>query len=123
MELGKYLERLPTGYLQTTEEEILAEDPIILISPEDDCALFFKIRDKVYSGHYLFKSKGRAALKSARYLLEKMFEEAEVIVGETPVSHKAARKLSLALGFKSYGEVWTPIENCELFILTRKDYE
>lgn len=123
MELGKYLERLPEGYLYTTEEEILQENPRIIVSPEDDCGLFFEILPKVFSGHYLFHSKGRKAVESARYILDEIFKEAEVVIGETPISNTAAKKLSLALGFKQYGEIWTPIENCELFILTRKDYE
>lgn len=121
--LKKYLDRLPEGYLYATEEEIMEEDPRIIVSPNDDCGLFFEIRPKVYSGHYLFRSKGKKAIESARYILDEIFKEAEVVIGETPISNTAARKLSLALGFKQYGEIWTPVENCELFILTRKDYE
>lgn len=123
VELKKYLDRLPEGYVQATEEELLSENPEIILSPEDDCGLFFEVRPKVYEGHYLFASKGKAAVSSAKYILNEMFKKAEVIIGETPISNLAARKLSLSLGFKSYGRVWTPIEDCELFILTRKEYE
>lgn len=93
---------------------------------KDDIALFNFETPYLYTGHYFFTSRGKAAKKKALEVLDgffSLFEQEVTIRGLTPVEHKAAKWMNRQLGFKSYGLVETaPNEFCELFVLTRKDF-
>jgi hypothetical protein len=79
----------------------------------------------VYSGHYFFKSRGKEALKTAKEILEQVFneEDVQVIRGFTPLKHLGARWMNKQLGFKSYGVVHTAVDICELVILTKQEWK
>lgn len=99
---------------------------IVLINAHGDMALFeYGIKDK-YSGHYFFKSRGRAAILAAKEFLDELFNTCyniHILTGLVPIKHLGARWLSRQLGFKSYGVI-TYIDNkhYEMFILTKKEF-
>lgn len=90
-----------------------------------DLSLFEKVSESLYEGHYFFESRGKEALRVAQEMLAYFIQkfEPQAIKGLTPLEHLGARWLSRKLGFKGYGVVQTPVGPCELFILTKKDWE
>jgi hypothetical protein len=100
---------------------------IVLENEHGDLALFeygFPTR-KLYSGHYFFKSRGRQALNAARDFLDEIFNSCyniSIVLGLTPVEHKAARWMSRQVGFKSHGVEELHNKEYELFILTKKEF-
>lgn len=87
--------------------------------------MFEKVAPSVFDGHYFFKVRGKNALDLAKKMLNKFVLEfsPKIIKGLTPLEHLGARWMSRQLGFKSYGVVQTPVGPCELFILTKEDWE
>lgn len=91
-----------------------------------DIALFQKDDTGVYYGHYFFFSRGKEALKTGKQFLEYFFtsyKKAQIIKGLTPLVHLGARWMNKMLGFKSYGLIKTPNDVCELYILTRQEWQ
>lgn len=86
-------------------------------------SLFERGSDGVYTGHYFFVVRGKAALVLAREMLSCFWEEsgAKAIRGLTPLTNLGARWMSRQLGFKSYGIVCRDDGPCELFILIRNE--
>lgn len=105
-------------------EWVNTKEKIALINGED-CALFSLVKPYVYEGHYVFKSRGKAAITAAKKFLSTMFDEydAKVINGITPLENLGARYLTRKLGFTSYGEVQTKLGSCELFVLTKEEFQ
>jgi len=105
------------------EELVLSS---VVLSSDEDIAIFEPQRKGVYRGHYLFKnSKGRAAINLSKLFLKEMFEtySASLICGLTPVDNKAALWMNRQLGFKSGGIVHHPqAGELELFTLHKKDF-
>lgn len=90
-----------------------------------DVAFFQMQRPGVYTGHYFFHSRGRAAVVAAKDFLKEAFDtgDIEIIEGITPLQHLGARWLNKQLGFKSYGVSPTKAGPCELVILTKKEWQ
>lgn len=107
-------------------EEWLADHKnIALYNDKGDFALFEYEVKGVYSGHYFFKSRGKAARDAGRDFLRKAFTEGygiQVIRGFSPIQHLGARWLNKQLGFKGYGVVQTEVGPMELVILTKKEW-
>lgn len=84
----------------------------ICLGDDDGMALFGYRGHGVYEGHYLFSStcRGKAALERSRKFLAEMFTKhgARLIVGETPLSDRAARHFTNALGFTRQGVSFAP---------------
>lgn len=82
-------------------------DGNVALGVNEGVALFGYRGNGVYEGHYLFTPalRGKRALAIARLMLAHMFTTrgARVIVGETPVSDRAARHFTSALGFTRRG--------------------
>jgi hypothetical protein len=97
-------------------------DNVALTDEKGNVSLFEKGSDGVYTGHYFFVVRGKAALVLAREMLDVFFEEsgAKAIRGLTPLTNLGARWMSRQLGFKGYGVVHTLTGPCELFILTKE---
>lgn len=78
----------------------------------------------LYSGHYFFTKKGRAALEFGREALHSIFTDypVEVIRGMTPLTNLGARWMNKKLKFRSYGVVGTINGPHELVILTKDEY-
>lgn len=118
--LGPYNTVDPIDWVSQSEN-------IVLENEGGDLALFeysFPIR-KVYSGHYYFKSRGRAALTAARGFLDELFNTCyniHVLMGFVPNDRKAAQWMTRQLGFTSYGVEEIHDKQYELFIITKKEF-
>lgn len=84
--------------------------------------LFHKQADGIYTGHYFFSVKGKAAKALAIQMLEHFFKTTGVSVlrGLTPVDNRAARWMSRQIGFSSLAIIDTDHGPCELFIMIRE---
>lgn len=112
-------------YLGFEPYEWTANDKNIALTNGKDLNLFQYQADGVYIGHFFYVSRGRQAIQVANEALWAMFikPHVQVIIGMTPVGQRGARWLSRHLGFKSYGLIDTVPGECELFIMSRKEYE
>lgn len=100
-------------------------DNIVLQNDRGDLALFEKGVKDIYSGHYYFKSRGRAAITAGLEFLDNLFNSCyniEVLTGLVPLTHLGARWLSRQIGLKSYGVVHSSIRPYEMFIITKKEF-
>jgi hypothetical protein len=96
----------------------------IAIVNGDDLSIFTYERPGVYTGHFFYTSRGKEALRSAKTILAEVFQyDVTLLMGLTPADKLGAKWLARKIGFKSHGDVETPQGVCELFILTRKEYE
>ena len=112
------LDKYPT---LTKDYKINLYDEYLL--KDDNLMVFEKVKEGIYTGHYFFNSRGRAAIEVAQLLVQKAFSSfAEVIQGLTPINQKGAKWLTLKLGAKSYGIVETINGPCELFIMTKDEW-
>lgn len=77
-----------------------------------------------YTGHYFFKSRGRAAIDSGKQILDELFNEhgACLVIGFTPCEYKAAKWMNRQLGFKPGPTVETPEGTCQLYTLTKEQH-
>jgi hypothetical protein len=97
---------------------------IALVNNRGDVNLFQYETDGVYIGHFFYVSRGREALQAAIEMLARIFQEdVEVLIGITPDDKPAAKWLARKIGFKSYGPVEHVCGPCEIFILSRVEYE
>lgn len=80
-------------------------DNIILVNDMGDVAVFEYAFEgkKIYSGHYYFRSRGRAAITAGKEFLREVLPRFKTLIGLVPVEHKAARWMSRQLGFESFG--------------------
>lgn len=88
----------------------------------DDIALFDDEGDCIYQVHFLFASRGKAAVASARESFRQMFENygAELIFGMVPDFRRDVKMLARFAGGKSVGLRATPDGPCELFVLSKE---
>lgn len=80
---------------------------------------------KVYSGHYFFKSRGRAALTAANEFLDELFNSCYnigILMGMVPIERRDVKWMTRQLGFTSYGIEEARGQQYELFILTKKEF-
>lgn len=119
-------------FLGTEEQVDVIEwlsDPanIVLENDRGDLAIFeygLPTR-KVYSGHYYFKSRGRAAITAAREFLDELFNSCYnigILMGMIPIERRDVKWLTRQLGFTSYGLEEARGNQYELFILTKKEF-
>jgi hypothetical protein len=115
----------PESYANLDMDAWLKNDKNILLEDNSSVALFTFEYPGVYTGHYLFKTKGRDTLNLGEKMLDYMFNTygANVIRGETPIENKPALFVTRKLGFTSYGindhPKWGPHEH---FILTADEF-
>lgn len=105
---------------------ILSNDKNIMLLDGEDVGLLVQYYPGVYTGHWMFKSRGRGAIDAANRLIAEAFENypVEVIRGLTPVQLKGALWLARRLGFTSQGVLEFPDGDvCELFCLTKTDFK
>jgi hypothetical protein len=107
-------------------DELLSNPLNICLTNEEesDFSLFEYDRAGIYTGHFIYTSRGKAALRFGQKCLEVIFSDFPVtlIKGLTPVEHLGARWLSRKLGFQSFGVIDTIKGPHELVMLTRKGY-
>ena len=96
----------------------------IVIKNGSDYGVFEFTTFGTYTGHYFFKSRGRAAITSGKQILNELFNEqgACLVIGFTPCEYKAAKWMNRQLGFKPGPAVDTPEGLCQLFTLTKEQY-
>lgn len=107
--------------------EVWAEDGrnIALVTDKGDINLFQYQAEGTYVGHFFYISRGKNAVRVANDMLDAIFkyDDVQVILGLTPVDKLGAKWLARKIGFKSHGEIDTPPGRCELFVMSRSDYE
>lgn len=88
----------------------------------EDVALFDDEGDSIYQVHFLFVSRGRAAVASARESFKQMFERygADLIFGLVPDFRDDVKMLARWAGGKYVGKRETPEGVCELFVLSKE---
>ncbi len=103
---------------------ILDHDNIILKNG-NDYAVFEFTTFGTYTGHYFFKSRGRKAIEVGKQFLEELFNEhnAALVIGFTPVEHKAAKWMNRQLGFKAGPIVDTAEGPCQMFTLLKRNID
>lgn len=79
----------------------------------------------VYYAHTFYKDRGKTAVRLIQEMVRHIFDNypVEVMKGLAPLTHLGARWITRKAGLKSHGVVHTVIGPCELFILTRKEYQ
>lgn len=100
---------------------LLIPENLMITDGKGNVSLFELGSDGIYTGHYFFVVRGKAALSLAREMVTFFFDntEAKAIRGLTPLQKLGARWMSRQLGFKGHGVVNTENGPCELFILTK----
>lgn len=91
----------------------------------EDVALFDDEHDSTYQVHFLFQSRGKGAVASARESFRQMFENygAELIIGMVPANMRHAKMMARWAGGKMIGERNTPHGVCELFVLSKEMWD
>lgn len=98
---------------------------IVLTNDSGDLAIFEIGVKNIYTGHYFFKSRGRAAMNAGRDFLDELFNTCyniPILMGLVPLDNLGARWLSRQLGFTSYGAMQFQDKNYEMFIITKKEF-
>lgn len=87
-----------------------------------DIALFDGDGEGSYQVHFIFTSRGKAAVASARESFRRMFEDhgTELIFGLVPDFRRDVKMLSRLAGGKSVGKRETAEGLCELFVLSKE---
>lgn len=100
----------------------LAHEGNVPIVMGADVALFDDEGDSIYQVHFLFASRGRAAVASARESFRQMFENygASLIFGLVPDFRRDVKLLARWAGGKSIRMRETAEGLCELFVLSKE---
>lgn len=100
----------------------LAVEGNVPIIHGDDISLFDDEGGCVYQVHFLFASRGRAAVASAKHAFRQMFENygAELIFGLVPDFRRDVKMLARWTGGKYIGKRDTAGGVCELFVLSKE---
>jgi len=93
--------------------------PVVL---GDDIALFDDEGDATYQVHFLFVSRGKAAVASAKESFKRMFVDhgAQLIFGLVPDFRRDVKMLARWAGGKCMGKRTTSEGDCELFVLSKE---
>lgn len=120
--MGPYMHELHGFY---PEEWLADKENIALTDGAGSFNLFQHDGNGVYYAHTFYKRRGKDARDMARASVKEMFEKypTQALKGLTPTEKRGACWLTRQAGFKSYGVVNTVAGPCELFILTRSEYE
>jgi hypothetical protein len=100
-----------------------AANPLnIAIERGDDIALFDWCDEGTYEVHFLFQSRGKAAVAAAREAFRRMFEDhgAELILGLVPDILPQAKIIARKAGGKYAGKQMTEFGECELYVLSKE---
>lgn len=99
---------------------------IALTDGNGNYGLFEYEQKGIYTGHYFYPTaRGKNAKNLAKEMIEAIFTkyDGHLIRGLTPTHKRHAQWMSRQLGFTSYGVVETPVDDCEIFILTKEEWE
>lgn len=100
----------------------LAREGNVPVVMDEDVALFDDEGDSIYQVHFLFVSRGKAAVASARESFRQMFETygADLIFGLVPDFRRDVKMLARLAGGKYAGMRETVEGPCELFVLSKE---
>ena len=98
---------------------------ILLTNCYGDLSLFEAGKNPlIVTGHYYFRSRGKAAIVAAKEFISEVFDlGVQTIVGLTPLTNLGARWMSRHVGFRSHGVVHNTKEPCELFIMHHTEFK
>lgn len=115
----------PSGNIDLDVPEwIKSPQALALSDDEDNVGLFEEFLPGTYTGHYFFKASGKRAKAAAIAFLAEVFDNrgCEVVRGLTPVKNKSARWMTRQLGFKDYGKVDHPTDECVVYVMTKSEF-
>ena len=104
-ELAVYVlrEKYPKYFPREMVVEDWVKDNIVLMTDDDNYALFEWMNKDTVSGHYFFTNTNpKKSVELSRHFIKELFSLApdiNKIVGSTPLEHKAALALTKKLGF------------------------
>lgn len=85
-----------------------------------DVTLFDFEAPGIYQVHFLYESRGRAAIEQARGAFRHLFDMgAELIFGMVPVFRREVKWLARQIGGRFVGTRATDCGDCELYVLSR----
>ena len=90
-----------------------------------DYGMFTKLGDGAYEGHYVFTSRWKEALASAKDILRQAFDDdALLILGAVPEWNKPSVWITRKLGFSFVSVIDINIDDepYHLFIMTKADF-
>jgi len=93
----------------------------IPIVEDDDIALFDFEQSGVYQVHFLYKSRGKAAINFTKEAFKRMFEDhgASMIFGLVPDHRRDVKLMARWTGGKYVGKRMTDEGLCEVFVLSK----
>lgn len=123
--LGQYRDGLT---LEKTQAWLDNEDNMAFLNREGSLGMLEFSSKGLYDSHHFHDQavRGRKALRASKDMISFAFNthpEIEIMRGRTPLNRQDARWAARKLGFKSLGVLPELTPACELFILTRKDYQ
>lgn len=105
----------------------IKEDPEnFVVRYKNSLALFEKISDRVYRGHYAFKTaRGKKAVEHGTKILNIVFNNkgVEAVVGMVPEGRKHVEVMSRLLKFKYQETFNTPKGSVRMYCLTKKAHK
>lgn len=118
----------PCGEDPTDDEMrfFMANDKNLVYTDGDNYSVFTYNTPKIYTGHWFFRVRGRAALDVADKMLRQFWSETEAdyLRGITRVDLQGARWAARKIGMKSQGVI-PDLEdghNYEYFLMTRQEF-
>jgi len=123
--LGPYRDSLT---LEKTQEWLDKEENMAFLNGEGSLGMLEFSSKGLYDSHHFHRAdvRGRKALRASKDMIAYAFDnfpKIEVMRGRTPLNRQDACWAARKLGFKSLGVLPELTPACELFMLTRKDYE
>lgn len=114
--------------LEKTQEWLNKEENLAFLNGEGSLGMLEFSSKGLYDSHHFHdqSTRGYKALKASKEMLSYAFDnypEIDIMRGRTPLNRQDARWAARKLGFKSLGVLPELTPACELFILTRKDYQ
>lgn len=103
-----------------SKEGFLTDD--IALTDGESYALFEKDSDGLYTGHYLFKKRGKEAHDLAVTFLRELFSVAKAVKGIVDKENRRVSLFTRRLGFKKYTEIPIKDKIGELFIMTKSEF-
>lgn len=123
--LGPYRDNLA---IEKVQDWLDMEENLAFLNGEGSLGMLEFSSKGLYDSHHFHDQavRGRKALKASKAMISYAFDNypaIEVMRGRTPLNRQDARWAARKLGFKSLGVLPELTPACELFILTRKDYQ
>lgn len=119
--VAKAIDRSPFNMGVSGDDWLASDLNVPVVFENGDVALFENEGDGTFEAHFLFVSRGRAAIENVKMAFRTMFEKqgAVVIFGLIPKANRKMKLVARWAGAKSRGERYIDGEFVELFTITR----